>query len=163
MPDQKQRPGDKVVPEDPAAKADHAGLVFIGRVHTPWASEGACPKNLTEAREAGGKVWLEVDPPWRAGLRGLDKHTHLLLLYWMHQARRDLIMQHPPHRSEPAGTFALRSPARPNPIAVATVGLLEMDQEAGILTVDALDCLNGTPLLDIKPWMSSIDVAPSAK
>lgn len=148
---------------NPAAHASDANLAFIGRVRSPWKSEQDCPKNLIQARERGGPVWLEVDDPWRPGLRGLEKHSHILVLYWMDRARRDLIMQHPPHRDEAAGTFALRSPARPNPIAAATVQLLTLDQDAGVLTIDAIDCLDGTPLLDIKPWMGSIDAATPAK
>ncbi|MCP5082986.1 MAG: tRNA (N6-threonylcarbamoyladenosine(37)-N6)-methyltransferase TrmO [Alphaproteobacteria bacterium] len=159
----KHRPGDVALPLDPAADANDARLAFIGRVRSPWTREQDCPKNLVQARERGGQVWLQVDEPWRPGLRGLEAHSHLLVLYWMDRARRDLIMQHPPHRSEAAGTFALRSPARPNPIAVATVQLLALDQGAGVLTIDAIDCLDGTPLLDIKPWMGAIDAATPAK
>ncbi len=163
MSGKKQRPGDVSLPSDLAANASEASLVFIGRIRSPWKTEAECPKNLIQARERGGSVWLEVNEPWRPSLVGLDAHSHVLLRYWMHQARRDLIMQHPPHRSDPAGTFALRSPARPNPIAVATVRLVSMDRSAGLLTIDAIDCLDGTPLLDIKPWMASIDAAAPEK
>ena len=152
-----------MLPQNPAANASDAQLAFIGCVRSPWKSAQECPKNLVQARERGGQVWLEIDAPWRPGLSGLDAHSDLLVLYWMDQARRDLIMQHPPHRSDAAGTFALRSPARPNPIAVATVKLVDMDQVAGVVTIDAIDCLDGTPLLDIKPWMGSIDAAKPAK
>lgn len=72
-------------------------------------------------------------------------------------------MQHPPHKDEAVGTFALRSPARPNPVAVATVQLTTFDQDTGILGIDAIDCLDGTPLLDIKPWMERIDAAHPSK
>ena len=158
---EKHRAGDVALPGDLAALADDARLAFIGRVRTAWSREEDCPKNLVQARERAAPARLEVDEPWRQGLIGLDAHCHLLVLYWMDRARRDLVMQHPPHRSAAAGTFALRSPARPNPIAVATVQLVAMDQAAGILTIDAIDCLDGTPLVDIKPWMKSIDVAAS--
>ncbi len=160
---QKQRPGDVALALDPAGGANDAGLVFIGRIRSPWKTEEECPKNLVQARERGGAVWIEVDEPWRQGLLGLDAHSHVMVLYWMDRARRDLIVQQPRHRTDPAGTFALRSPARPNPIAVATVRLLKMDQDAGTLTIDAIDCLDGTPLLDIKPWMERIDAAFLAK
>ncbi len=159
LPAKKQRPGDVALPADPAGRAKDAGLMFIGRVRTPWTSDEACPKNLIQARERGGGATLEVDEPWRQGLTGLERHSHLLVLYWMHQARRDLVMQHPPHKDAPVGTFALRSPARPNPVAVATVRLLALDQAAGLLTIDAIDCLDGTPLIDLKPWMETIDQA----
>lgn len=151
------------LPFDPAGGADDAGLIFIGRIRSPWKSEEECPKNLVQARERGGPAWLEVDAPWRQGLLGLDAHSHLMVLYWMDRARRDLIVQQPRHRTEGVGTFALRSPARPNPIAVATVQLLQLDQNEGVLTIDAIDCLDGTPLLDIKPWMGRIDAATPEK
>jgi tRNA (Thr-GGU) A37 N-methylase len=78
----------------------------------------------------------------------------------MHAARRDLIVQSPAHRDGPTGTFALRSPARPNPIALADVRLLAIEAEGGHLTVDAIDAFDGTPVLDVKPWLASVDVPP---
>lgn len=159
----KSRPGDVALPSDRASQADDARLAFIGRIRSPWKAEDQCPRNLLQARERGGAAWLEVDEPWRKALCGLDAHAHLLVLYWMDQARRDLVMQHPPHKDEAVGTFALRSPARPNPVAVATVQLTTFDQDTGILGIDAIDCLDGTPLLDIKPWMERIDAAHPSK
>ena len=82
----------------------------------------------------------------------------IILLYWMAAARRDLVLQSPKHRPEPAGTFALRSPARPNPIAMAVVTVLEIDLGEGVLTIDACDAFDGTPLIDIKPWLSTVDL-----
>jgi tRNA (Thr-GGU) A37 N-methylase len=75
----------------------------------------------------------------------------------MGEARRDLIVQAPRHKPEPTGVFALRSPARPNPIALATVRILDIDPAQGRITIDAIDCRDGTPLLDIKPWIERID------
>ena len=57
------------------------------------------------------------------------------------------------------GTFALRSPARPNPVALAVVKLLDVDQASGVVRIDAIDCVDGTPLIDLKPWFASIDAA----
>jgi tRNA (adenine37-N6)-methyltransferase len=67
----------------------------------------------------------------------------------MHQARRDLVQQSPKANGETSGTFALRSPVRPNPIATSLVLLVRL--EPGVILVRGLDCLDGTPLLDIKP------------
>ena len=78
----------------------------------------------------------------------------------MDQARRDLIVQTPRHRSAPVGVFSLRSPVRPNPIALSVVRVLACDPDRGVIDVDALDCLDGTPLLDIKPYLESIDALP---
>ena len=161
----KARPGDVRLSFDPAAAPPDAGLVFIGRIRSPWTDLDTCPKNLREARErmgqGAGAARLEVDPPWRPGLLGLSAPCPLVLLYWMAEAPRDLIVQAPPHRPAPVGTFALRSPARPNPIALAIVTALEIDAGAGRIRIDAIDCLDGTPLLDLKPWLPGVDVPPA--
>ena len=104
---------------------------------------------------------VEVDPRWAKGLTGLDTVSHVLLLYWMDQARRDLVLQSPRHYAEQRGTFALRSPVRPNPIAVAVARLVRV--EGNTLSVVGLDCLDNTPLLDIKPYFASTNSVPDAQ
>lgn len=152
-------PGEASLSFDPARSSDDARLCFIGRLRSPWA-RGNCPKNLREAREAGGKFRAEIDPPFRAGLLGLAAGMPVILLYWTGLARRDMIVLNPPHRDGPTGVFALRAPSRPNPIALGVVRLLSVDQATGVLEVDALDAFDGTPLLDVKPWLPSVDVPP---
>ncbi|MCU0827767.1 MAG: TrmO family methyltransferase [Tabrizicola sp.] len=154
------RPGEVALSFDPARIADDARLRFIGRLRSPW-SRGNCPKNLGAARATGGSFRAEIDPPFRPGLSGLQAGQALILLYWTGEARRDLIVQSPAHRDGPTGVFALRSPARPNPIAVGVVRLLQIEADTGRLTLDALDAFDGTPLLDIKPWLPSVDVPPA--
>jgi tRNA-Thr(GGU) m(6)t(6)A37 methyltransferase TsaA len=153
------RPGEVALSFDPARVADDAHLRFIGRLRSPWA-RGNCPKSLREAREAGGDFRAEIDRPFRPGLQGLIPGKAVILLYWTGLARRDMIVLEPSHRDSPTGVFALRSPSRPNPIAVGVVRLLAVDQAAGTLSFDALDAFDGTPLLDIKPWLPSVDVPP---
>ena len=138
---------------------DHfdASLYFIGRVRTPWQSREQCPKN---ARESDAVCRVELDARWRIGLQGLETVSHIVLLYWMDRARRDLVLQAPRHYSEPRGTFALRSPARPNPIAVSVARLLRI--EGNILFVAGVDCLDNTPLIDVKPYFPSTDSVPDA-
>jgi tRNA-Thr(GGU) m(6)t(6)A37 methyltransferase TsaA len=162
MTDDTQRPGEIALAFDPARSAQDARLTFIGKVRTPWATRSEAPKNPREARERGRQARIEIDPPYRAGLQGLERFSHAFVLYWMHEARRDLIVQMPKHRSEPRGTFALRSPVRPNPIALSVVRILGIDAGAGTIEIDAIDCLDGTPLLDIKPYLPSIDAVPDA-
>jgi tRNA-Thr(GGU) m(6)t(6)A37 methyltransferase TsaA len=152
------RPGEVALDADPARAGD-ARLCFIGRLHTPW-SRGNCPKNLREARERGGTFLARIDPPFRPGLQGLRAGQPVILLYWTGSARRDLVVQTPAHRDGPTGVFALRSPARPNPVALSVVILVEIDVEAGVLRFDALDAFDQTALLDIKPWLSSVDIPP---
>jgi tRNA-Thr(GGU) m(6)t(6)A37 methyltransferase TsaA len=134
-----------------------ASLYYIGRIRTPWQRREDCPKN---ARGSDAVCTVELDPRWAAGLKGLDTVSHVLLLYWMDQARRDLLLQSPRHYAEHRGTFALRSPARPNPIAVSVARLLRIDGNR--LSVVGLDCLDNTPLLDIKPYFASTDSVPDA-
>ncbi|MEM7777281.1 MAG: tRNA (N6-threonylcarbamoyladenosine(37)-N6)-methyltransferase TrmO [Pseudomonadota bacterium] len=160
MTDAHKRAGEVALPFDPALTADDAKLVFIGRLSTAWKSRADCPKNLVRARERGTSATLKIDPPWRTGLTGLSEHSHAIVLYWMHQAQRDLIIQSPKHRKAATGTFALRSPVRPNPISLATVQVISVDIATGEVVIDAIDCLDGTPLLDIKPWFPSVDIPP---
>ena len=134
-----------------------AGLYFIGRIHTPWKERKDCPKN---ARESEAVCIVDVDPRWRDGLKDVETCTHLMLLYWMDKSPRNLVLQVPGHYGVQHGTFALRSPARPNPVAVSVVRLLRVERNR--LTVVGLDCLDGTPLIDIKPYFASTDSVPDA-
>ena len=152
------RTGEVELGFDPGAAPD-AGIRFIGRLRTPWR-RGDCPRNLRQARERGGAFRVELDAPYRAGLAGISAGSRLILLYWMDGARRDLIVQTPGHADGPRGTFSLRSPVRPNPVSLAAVTVLEIDTAAGVLRVDALDCFDGTPLVDIKPWIETVDIPP---
>jgi tRNA-Thr(GGU) m(6)t(6)A37 methyltransferase TsaA len=131
-----------------------AGLYFIGRIRTPWTRREDCPKSAIEARSAGIECTIELDERYRAGLLQVETFGLLQVLYWMDKARRDLIVQAPRHHNGALrGTFALRSPVRPNPIAASVVELRKV--EGTRLTVVGLDCLDGTPLLDLKPWFEA--------
>lgn len=158
-----KRPGEVALDVDPATKATDAGIVFIGRIRTPWQDRSECPRNTSEALERGAISTLELDEAYRPGLTGLADTTHLYVLYWMHQARRDLIIQKPRHADTAKGVFALRSPVRPNPIALAVAEVVGIDQSDGRIVVRGLDCLDGTPLIDIKPYFSASDSRPEAR
>jgi len=143
---------------DPALESGDAHVVFIGRIRSPWQERSECPKNMRQARKKiAGACYLEIDEAWRPGLAGLAGGDYLHILYWMHQARRDIVLQKPRHRETPAGVFSLRSPVRPNPIAMALVKITSLDSEAGIIGIDATDALDQTPLVDLKPYLPSID------
>ena len=90
-----------------------AGLVFIGRIHTPWTSRMETPR---QGRADGPLCRIEVFEPWVAALDSLDQFERIEVLYWLHLSRRDLVMQSPANDGTSRGTFSLRSPARPNPI-----------------------------------------------
>ncbi len=134
-----------------------AALYFIGRIHTPWKRREDCPKN---PRETDVPCTIVLDSRWTSALHRLETASHIVVLYWMDQARRDLVLQAPKHYSEVYGTFALRSPARPNPIALSVARLDRI--EGNRLTVTGIDCLDNTPLLDIKPYFASTDSVPDA-
>lgn len=139
-----------------------AGLVAIGRVRTAW-SRGDCPKNMVRAREAGKNATVEIDADYRAGLEGLSAFDHVVLIGWFGPVVRPVpLVQHPSHRDSPRGVFALRSPLRPNPIALSIARIEALDVGEGLIKLDALDWFDGTPLLDIKPYYASTDAVPEA-
>ncbi len=149
------RDGEIVVP---LPETTDAGVYFIGRIRTPWKERKDCPKNPSESDAV---CTIELDPRWAAGLKDIETCSHLVVLYWMDRARRDLAVQVPSHYREGRGTFALRSPARPNPIAMSVARLLKVEGTA--LSVVGLDCLDGTPLIDLKPYFASVDAVPDAR
>ena len=130
---------------EPPAPLD-AGLVFIGTIRTPWTSRLDCPR---QGRLDGPICRIEVYEPWVSALDGIDQFERLEVLYWPHQSRRDLVSQSPADDGVTRGTFSLRSPARPNPIGTSLVALIA--RQRSILSVRGLDCLDRTPLLDLKP------------
>jgi len=153
-----QRPGEIALPFDPADRAE-AGLVFIGRIRSPWV-KGTAPKNIRQARETGEAARIELDPSYAPALLGLSVGQPIQILYWVDRGQRDLVVQSPRHTDGARGTFALRSPVRPNPIALSTVVITALDPKTGTIGIDATDAFDGTPVLDIKPWLGTVDVPP---
>jgi len=125
---------------------DDAGLVFIGRIRTPWTSRLATPRQGTHD---GPICRLEIFEPFVPAIKGVDFYSNLEVIYWLHQSRRDLVLQSPKNNKATRGTFSLRSPVRPNPIATSIVKFVGI--EGNTVLVRGLDCLDDTPLLDIKP------------
>ncbi len=135
---------NEVAVEPPAAM--DAGLVYIGRIHTPWTSRLECPR---QGRPDGPVCTIEVFKPWDEALAGIEAFETLEVLYWLHESRRDLVKQSPASDGTVRGTFAIRSPVRPNPIGTSIVRFVSRDGNR--ISVRGLDCLDGTPLLDLKP------------
>ncbi len=127
------------------AKTD-AAVYFIGRIHTPWTDRLSCPR---QGRLDGPTCRIEVFEPWQGALDGIAQFERLEVLYWLHESRRDLVRQSPRNDGNARGTFSLRTPVRPNPIGTHIVQLIGI--EGGTLFVRGLDCLDGTPLIDLKP------------
>jgi len=126
--------------------ASNAGLFFIGTIHTPWTSRLECPR---QGRPDGPVCRIVVNERWRDALDGIDDFERIEVLYWLHESRRDLVRQSPANDGATRGTFALRSPVRPNPIGTAIAALVSRSDL--VLQVRGLDCLDGTPLIDLKP------------
>src|ERR1700760_5155218 len=115
------RPGEVTV--DMLAPRD-AALYFIGRIRTPGTSREDTPR---QGSHEGPVCRLEIFEPWVPALKGVDFYSHLEVIYWLHQSRRDLVLQSPKDNRSTRGTFSLRSPVRPNPIATSIVKFLAIE------------------------------------
>ena len=129
-----------------AAASLDAQIEYIGVIRTPWTSRLTCPR---QGRADGPLCELEIFEPWVPALAGIARYSRLEVLYWLHHSRRDLVLQSPASDGLVRGTFALRSPVRPNPIGTSIAELVSV--QGAVLRVRGLDCLDGTPLIDLKP------------
>jgi len=127
----------------------------IGFVRTPYRETKEIPKGLGAQHEAEGT--LEIDPSLEAGLQDIDGFSHLYVLWLFHRAEGFDLVSRPPCDDRPHGVFASRSPRRPNPIGLTVVELL--GREGPLLRVRGVDMLDGTPILDVKPYLSSVPEA----
>ena len=123
-----------------------AGLVFIGRIRTPWKSREETPR---QGSHDGPVCRIEIFEPWVPALQGVDFYEHLEVIYWLHRSPRNLVLQSPKKNGLTRGTFSLRSPVRPNPIGTSIVRFVGI--EGSSVLVRGLDCLDETPLIDLKP------------
>jgi tRNA-Thr(GGU) m(6)t(6)A37 methyltransferase TsaA len=156
------RGGEKLLQADPATLPPDGQIVFIGRITSPWTTREDCPKNMRAAGETGQPALLTIDAPYREGLLGLERASHVIILSWLHHAPRNLIVQKPRHAAEPKGVFGLRSPARPNPIGLHVAKLVAVDIGTGRIDLNAIYALDGTPVIDIKPYFASTDAIAEA-
>lgn len=124
----------------------------IGYVRSPYASTDQVPKGLGAKQEAEGA--LEVLPEFEPGLTDIEGFSHLYVIWAFDRSEGFELCGKPPCDDRSHGVFATRSPRRPNPIALTVVELL--GREGNKLKVRGVDMLNGTPILDIKPYLSSI-------
>lgn len=122
----------------------------IGHIETPYESIEDCPNN---ADENGPPCALIVNSEFKDAIFRLEPGQRILILYWFENADRDVTIQNSRKNGERSGVFALRTPNRPNPIGASIVKIERI--EKNIIHVNGLDCLNGTPLIDIKPARDS--------
>ncbi len=126
----------------------------IGIIHSPFKEPRGTP--VQPAGTAGAQGVVEVFPEYTQGLKDLDGFSHVILLYHFHLAKPSSLMAKPYMDDEAHGIFAVRAPARPNPIGVSVVRLLRLEEN--VLHVQDVDIIEGTPLLDIKPYVPEFDV-----
>ena len=124
----------------------------IGHISTPYTQTRDIPKGLGAQHQAEGT--LEILPEFVDGLTDIEGFSHLFVLWVFDRSQGYILMASPPSDNRSHGVFATRSPMRPNPIGLTTVELLRRDGPR--LYVRGVDMLTGTPILDIKPYLSSI-------
>jgi tRNA-Thr(GGU) m(6)t(6)A37 methyltransferase TsaA len=127
----------------------------IGTVRSPYQDKDAIPRGLGARHETDGV--LELLPELEPGLADIEGFSHLYVIWVFDRASGYQLTAHPPSDTRPHGVFATRSPQRPNPIGLTVVRLLR--REGPRLHVRGIDMLDGTPILDIKPYLSSIPEA----
>ncbi|MBZ7211925.1 TrmO family methyltransferase domain-containing protein [Klebsiella grimontii] len=110
---------------------------------------------------ADDKVKIILHPPYRSGLKGIEGYSHVTLLRWCDgyddKSSRQTVITSTPYTEDEMGVFATRSPQRPNTIAITTTEILHVDLNAGLLIVSWIDAENGSPVIDIKPYIPSLD------
>jgi tRNA-Thr(GGU) m(6)t(6)A37 methyltransferase TsaA len=124
----------------------------IGVIRSPYRKRTDAPR---QGRSSEVLSEVEVFPEFAPGLDGMDQCQYLHVLWWADRAERDLLHVVPPGDTEERGVFCTRSPARPNPLGLSLVRVVE--RSGNCIRVQWLDALDGTPLLDLKPYSSGID------
>jgi tRNA-Thr(GGU) m(6)t(6)A37 methyltransferase TsaA len=127
-------------------------LTPIGVARTPYTETSQIPKGPHAKHDIEGV--LEIDPTLEAGLKDIEGFSHLYVLWIFHKVDGYELTAYPPSDDRPHGVFATRSPQRPNPIGLTVVELL--GREGTRLRVRGVDMLDGTPIVDLKPYLSSV-------
>ncbi len=131
----------------------------IGIIHTPFDGTGKIPRQGRFSDDAAG--YVEIFDEFAEGLKDLDSFTHAHLIFYFHKNDEDLkLWQYPKDRTIPRGVFSIRSPLRPNKIGLTIVKIKSV--ENNIIHFEGADMIDGTPLLDIKPYVPDIDCYPDA-
>ncbi len=125
----------------------------IGCMHTPYTSVEQIPKGRGAKHEACG--YIEIFPEYQEGLIDIDGFSHLYVLWIFHKIEEHKLIVTPPSDNRSHGIFSTRSPYRPNPIGLTVVKLIKRVENR--LEVEGVDMLDGSPVIDIKPYLSSID------
>jgi tRNA-Thr(GGU) m(6)t(6)A37 methyltransferase TsaA len=143
------------------ADAPHSiALSVIGHARTPWRRREDAPHQPSAAADAVGTI--EIAEPYRAALADLGTFTRVWLLFAFDRSRGWAATVKPPRGGPRRGVLATRAPNRPSPIGLTCVALTGVDAAAGVLSVTGIDLLDGTPILDVKPYLPFVDAFPDA-
>ncbi len=124
----------------------------IGLIHSPYRSRKEAPRQGCKREEI---CRVEVFKEFAAGLKDIETFSHIILIYWLHESRGYSLTVIPSWDTKPHGLFTTRSPNRPAPLGLNVVELIAVEEN--VLKVRGLDAIDGTPLLDIKPYIPFID------
>ncbi len=127
-------------------------LTSIGVIHSPYKHLNECPRQTSRSELIAE---IEIFKPYVEGLKDIEGFSHIIILYWLHKSHSYSLLVRTPWDTEPHGLFATRSPHRPNPIGLSVVRLLS--RRGNVLRVRGIDAIDGTPLLDIKPFVPAFN------
>jgi formylmethanofuran dehydrogenase subunit E len=133
-------------------------LEQIGVIHSRYTQTADAP---SQGRKENEESSLEIFPEYESALLDIERCTHLIVLYWQNRSDRRKLQTKTPWGPETHGVFATRSPNRPNPVGLCVVDLLE--RNGRFLKVAGMDALDGSPLIDIKPYSTAIDAVQGAR
>ena len=125
----------------------------IGTIHSPFKDAKGTPIQSSVASNVDGSI--EILNEYITGLKDLEGFSHIILIYYFHLAKESGLHQRPFMDGKSRGVFSIRSPSRPNPVGISVVRLKEI--KGNILYISELDIIDGTPLLDIKPYVPEFD------
>ena len=127
---------------------------IIGIIHSPFKEPKGTPIQPAGAKGINGTV--EIFPEYTEGLKDIEGFSHIILLYHFHLSKVSTLLAKPYMDNEMRGVFAMRGPSRPNPIGISVVRLVKI--EGTVLYIQDIDIVDGTPLLDIKPYVPKFDI-----
>ncbi|NLK64585.1 MAG: tRNA (N6-threonylcarbamoyladenosine(37)-N6)-methyltransferase TrmO [Tissierellia bacterium] len=127
-------------------------LKKIGLVHSIYKNKGDAPRQGKLSKQ---ESTIEIFPEYKEGLKGIEKLSHIIVLYWGDRANRETLKSIPPGSETEKGVFAIRSPNRPNPIALCVCEIVSVNDN--VIKVIGLDAFNNSPVLDIKVYVPKID------
>ncbi|MDD1728459.1 MAG: tRNA (N6-threonylcarbamoyladenosine(37)-N6)-methyltransferase TrmO [Methanospirillum sp.] len=133
-------------------------LTPIGIISSPYKTRQEAPH---QGRGRNERSTITIYPQFRDGLGEMIGISHIWVLFWMDRAERDLLLARRPDWKEARPVFTIRSPARPNPIALSIGRIISLDN--GVITVSGIEALDGSPVIDIKPYVPDLDCIPDSE